>query len=223
MSTAQGWLTALAVGLVLMAGLLAGAETALARVSRVTVEELVRENRRGATKLAEVVVTKLPGHEPVEAADEVQRLRGPAARLIANMEASLAIPTATSVRAIPAKLLVDNRIVINNHLARRRGGKVSFTHLIAFAMVEAVSDMPVMNSAYVVQDDKPAVLTPAHVNLGLGAELAARITEQCFYSLEAPVLRVGGFDAPYPASRIEEEFLPDLDRLLDAVDRTFSF
>ena len=120
---------------------------------------------------AEVVVTKLPGHEPVEAADEVQRLRGPAARLIANMEASLAIPTATSVRAIPAKLLVDNRIVINNHLARRRGGKVSFTHLIAFAMVEAVSDMPVMNSAYVVQDDKPAVLTPAHVNLGIAIDL----------------------------------------------------
>ena len=52
----------------------------------------------------------------------------------------------------------------------------------------------------------------AHVNLGMGAEVAARITEQCFYSLEAPVLRVGGFDTPYPASRIEEEYLPDLDR-----------
>ena len=70
---------------------------------------------------------------------------------------------------------------------------------------------------------KEKVVHEAHVNLGLGAELAARITEQCFYSLEAPVLRVGGFDAPYPASRIEEDFLPDLDRLLDAVDRTFSF
>ena len=63
----------------------------------------------------------------------------------------------------------------------------------------------------------------AHVNLGLGAELAARVTEECFYSLEAPVLRVGGMDTPYPASRIEEDFLPDLDRVLDAVDRTFSF
>ena len=60
----------------------------------------------------------------------------------------------------------------------------------------------------------------AHVNLGMGAELAARITEECFYSLEAPVLRVGGFDTPYPPSRIEEDFLPDLDRVLDAVDRT---
>jgi pyruvate dehydrogenase E1 component beta subunit len=69
-----------------------------------------------------------------------------------------------------------------------------------------------------------AVVThEAHANLGMGAEVAARITEQCFYSLEAPVLRVGGFDTPYPPSRIEEEYLPDLDRLLDAVDRTFDF
>jgi 2-oxoisovalerate dehydrogenase E1 component beta subunit len=63
----------------------------------------------------------------------------------------------------------------------------------------------------------------AHVNLGMGAELAARVTEQCFYSLEAPVLRVGAFDMPYPPSRIEEEYLPDLDRVLDAVDRTFAY
>jgi 2-oxoisovalerate dehydrogenase E1 component beta subunit len=63
----------------------------------------------------------------------------------------------------------------------------------------------------------------AHVNLGMGAELAARITEECFYSLEAPVLRVGAFDTPYPPSRIEEDFLPDLDRVLDAVDRSMEF
>ena len=63
----------------------------------------------------------------------------------------------------------------------------------------------------------------ASVNLGLGAELAARITEQCFYNLEAPVLRVGGFDTPYPASRMEEAFLPDLDRILDAVDRSLAY
>jgi pyruvate dehydrogenase E1 component beta subunit len=63
----------------------------------------------------------------------------------------------------------------------------------------------------------------AHVNLGMGAELAARVSEECFYSLEAPVLRVGGFDTPYPPSRIEEDFLPDLDRVLDAVDRTLEY
>ncbi|QSB14729.1 alpha-ketoacid dehydrogenase subunit beta [Natronosporangium hydrolyticum] len=67
------------------------------------------------------------------------------------------------------------------------------------------------------------VVHEAPVNLGLGSEVAARITEQCFYSLESPVLRVGGFDTPYPASRLEEEYLPDLDRVLDAVDRTFGW
>jgi 2-oxoisovalerate dehydrogenase E1 component beta subunit len=63
----------------------------------------------------------------------------------------------------------------------------------------------------------------ANLNLGLGAELAARISEQCFYSLEAPVLRVGGFDIPYPPSRVEEEYLPDLDRVLDMVDRSLAY
>jgi pyruvate dehydrogenase E1 component beta subunit len=80
---------------------------------------------------------------------------------------------------------------------------------------------PVLDS---VRRTGRAVIThEAHVNLGMGSEVAARITEECFYSLEAPVLRVGGFDTPYPASRIEEDFLPDLDRVLDAVDRSLSF
>jgi 2-oxoisovalerate dehydrogenase E1 component beta subunit len=59
--------------------------------------------------------------------------------------------------------------------------------------------------------------------LGLGAELAALVTERCFYSLEAPVLRVGGFHSPYPPSRLEEHYLPDLDRVLDAVDRALAY
>jgi pyruvate dehydrogenase E1 component beta subunit len=67
------------------------------------------------------------------------------------------------------------------------------------------------------------VVHEAPMTLGLGAEIAARVTEECFYSLEAPVLRVTGFDTPYPAARVEEEYLPDLDRLLDAVDRSFGW
>jgi pyruvate dehydrogenase E1 component beta subunit len=63
----------------------------------------------------------------------------------------------------------------------------------------------------------------APVFLGMGAEVAARVTEECFYSLEAPVMRVGGFDTPYPPSRVEEDYLPDLDRILDAVDRSLAF
>jgi pyruvate dehydrogenase E1 component beta subunit len=67
------------------------------------------------------------------------------------------------------------------------------------------------------------VVHEAQVFLGVSAELAARITEKCFYSLEAPVLRVGGFATPYPPSRMEEHFLPDLDRVLDAVDRSLAY
>jgi 2-oxoisovalerate dehydrogenase E1 component beta subunit len=67
------------------------------------------------------------------------------------------------------------------------------------------------------------VVHEAPVFLGLGSEIAARVTEQCFYALEAPVLRVGGFHAPYPASRLEEDYLPDLDRVLDAVDRALAY
>jgi len=63
----------------------------------------------------------------------------------------------------------------------------------------------------------------APVYAGLGAEIAARVTEQCFYHLESPVLRVGGFAIPYPAAKAEDHYLPDLDRILDAVDRTFAF
>jgi 2-oxoisovalerate dehydrogenase E1 component beta subunit len=67
------------------------------------------------------------------------------------------------------------------------------------------------------------VVHEAPVTAGLGAEIAARVTQECFYHLEAPVLRVGGFSTPYPPSRLEEHYLPDLDRALDAVDRVFAF
>jgi pyruvate dehydrogenase E1 component beta subunit len=67
------------------------------------------------------------------------------------------------------------------------------------------------------------VVHEAPVTLGLGAEIAAQVTQECFYQLEAPVLRVGGYSTPYPPSRLEEYYLPDLDRVLDAVDRTFSY
>ncbi|HEY3438337.1 MAG TPA: multifunctional oxoglutarate decarboxylase/oxoglutarate dehydrogenase thiamine pyrophosphate-binding subunit/dihydrolipoyllysine-residue succinyltransferase subunit, partial [Actinotalea sp.] len=120
---------------------------------------------------AEVAATQ-PKHDESRPEPTVERLRGPAARVVANMEASLEVPTATSVRAIPAKLMVDNRIVMNNHLARTRGGKVSFTHLIGFAVVEALADMPVMNAGYTLADGKPAIVQPGSVNFGLAIDLA---------------------------------------------------
>jgi 2-oxoglutarate dehydrogenase E1 component len=102
---------------------------------------------------------------------EITRLKGPAGRVVINMEASLEVPTATSVRAIPAKLLIDNRVVINNHLTRSRGGKVSFTHLIGFALVEALEQMPEMNASYALDEGKPAIVRPAHINIGIAVDL----------------------------------------------------
>ncbi|HYS30979.1 MAG TPA: multifunctional oxoglutarate decarboxylase/oxoglutarate dehydrogenase thiamine pyrophosphate-binding subunit/dihydrolipoyllysine-residue succinyltransferase subunit, partial [Streptosporangiaceae bacterium] len=104
------------------------------------------------------------------AASEI-RLRGAASRTVANMEASLAVPTATSVRAVPAKLLVDNRIVINNHLARGRGGKISFTHMIGYAVVKALAIAPELNDSYAESDGKPVLVRPEHVNLGLAIDV----------------------------------------------------
>ncbi len=80
---------------------------------------------------------------------------------------------------------------------------------------------PVLES--VRRTGRVVVVHEATVNLGIGAEVAARVTEECFYALEAPVLRVGAFDTPYPPSRIEEEYLPDLDRVLDTVDRALAY
>ncbi|MFE5031309.1 multifunctional oxoglutarate decarboxylase/oxoglutarate dehydrogenase thiamine pyrophosphate-binding subunit/dihydrolipoyllysine-residue succinyltransferase subunit [Streptomyces sp. NPDC056683] len=102
---------------------------------------------------------------------ELVTLRGPAAAVAKNMNASLELPTATSVRAVPVKLLFDNRIVINNHLKRARGGKISFTHLIGFAMVQAIKAMPSMNWSFGEKDGKPTLVKPPHVNLGLAIDL----------------------------------------------------
>ncbi|WP_246170991.1 multifunctional oxoglutarate decarboxylase/oxoglutarate dehydrogenase thiamine pyrophosphate-binding subunit/dihydrolipoyllysine-residue succinyltransferase subunit [Pseudonocardia hierapolitana] len=101
-------------------------------------------------------------------------LRGAANAVVKNMNASLSVPTATSVRAVPAKLLADNRVVINNQLKRTRGGKVSFTHLIGYALVKALADFPVMNRHFSEQDGKPVVVQPDHVNLGLAIDLPGK-------------------------------------------------
>jgi 2-oxoglutarate dehydrogenase E1 component len=105
-------------------------------------------------------------------ASTLEPIRGVSARVVQSMEASLTVPTATSVRAIPAKLMIDNRIVINNHLKRGRGGKVSFTHIIAYAMIKALRAMPEMNAFYGELDGKPALGKPDHINLGIAIDLA---------------------------------------------------
>ena len=126
------------------------------------------------------VSTPAPAQAPVKPAPvlitpgaaTMEPLRGVAGRVVASMEASLSVPTATSVRAIPAKLMIDNRTVITNHLKRTRGGKVSFTHIIAYAMIKALRAMPEMNAFYGEVDGKPALGTPEHINLGIAIDLA---------------------------------------------------
>jgi multifunctional 2-oxoglutarate metabolism enzyme len=114
-----------------------------------------------------------PVPEPSPASDQPTYtvLRGAPARTAANMDDSLRVPTATSVRSVPVKLLWDNRIVINNHLSRARGGKVSFTHLIGYALVKALKATPEMNVGFDTVDGKPTQITPAHINLGLAIDM----------------------------------------------------
>ncbi|WP_460545546.1 multifunctional oxoglutarate decarboxylase/oxoglutarate dehydrogenase thiamine pyrophosphate-binding subunit/dihydrolipoyllysine-residue succinyltransferase subunit [Glycomyces halotolerans] len=106
-----------------------------------------------------------------DGASVTRPLKGVAAKVAQNMDASLEIPTATSVRAVPAKLLFDNRVVINNHLRRSQGGKVSFTHVIGYALVQAVKAHPSMNTSYKEVDGKPTLVTPEHINLGLAIDV----------------------------------------------------
>ncbi|GAA4786223.1 multifunctional oxoglutarate decarboxylase/oxoglutarate dehydrogenase thiamine pyrophosphate-binding subunit/dihydrolipoyllysine-residue succinyltransferase subunit [Actinomycetospora chlora] len=116
-----------------------------------------------------------PGGSGDGSAETTKPLRGAANAIAKNMTASLQLPTATSVRAVPAKLLADNRIVINNHLRRTRGGKVSFTHLLGYAMVRALEAFPNMNRHFSEDEKgKPAVVDPGHVNLGLAMDLKAK-------------------------------------------------
>ena len=128
---------------------------------------------------APIVSTPAPAQAPIKpapvlitpSAATMEPLRGVAGRVVASMEASLSVPTATSVRAIPAKLMIDNRTVITNHLKRTRGGKLSFTHILAYAMIKALRSMPEMNVFYGELDGKPALGRPEHINLGIAIDL----------------------------------------------------
>ena len=120
----------------------------------------------------QVGLSSIPTGEDAEGTEAPPRvLRGPAARVVVNMEASLEVPTATSVRSMPGKLLIDNRQIINNQLTRGRGGKVSFTHLIGYALVRALTDMPDMNVGFTTVEGKPAVVSHQSVNLGLAIDI----------------------------------------------------
>ena len=134
-------------------------------------QKLVRDRSLQSPTPADPIVKPVPVLSTPDAA-RLEPIRGVGARVVSSMEGSLTVPTATSVRAVPAKLMIDNRIVINNHLKRARGGKVSFTHLIAFAMIKALRQMPEMNAFFGEIEGKPAVGHPEHINLGIAIDLA---------------------------------------------------
>ena len=129
------------------------------------------------------------------------RMKGAAARTARNMEASLSIPTATSARDIPAKVLIENRAVINGHLLHTHGGRVSFTHLIGWAVVEALTEMPSMNVSYTTDDaGRPTLHAPAHVAFGLAIDVPAPDGERRLLVpsiKKADLMDAAGFVAAY--------------------------
>src|SRR3970282_264101 len=103
--------------------------------------------------------------------DEVKAIAGSSAKILENMETSLTIPVATSQRTIPVKLLEENRTIINKSLKKNDGGKISFTHLISWAILKAIKAIPALNNAFTIIDGKPHVIQRKSVNLGLAIDI----------------------------------------------------
>src|ERR1039458_8624179 len=106
--------------------------------------------------------------------DQLQPLRGAAGRLAENMSASVGIPLATSQRTIAVKVMDENRRIVNQHRTLLGRGKVSYTHLIGWAIVKALEEVPALNTAYVEQDGRPFRVTPARINLGIAVDVSGK-------------------------------------------------
>jgi len=142
---------------------------------------------------------------PVLEGDVVQPLRGVAARIAGNMEASLGVPTATSQRTIPMRLLEENRRVLNSYLARRKA-KLPMTPIIGWALVRAAKEFPGMNAAFTEVDGQPARVDRGHVNFGLAVDVEGRNGQ---HSLLVPVVK--------KAETLNfAEFMRECDRLIKA-------
>jgi len=117
-----------------------------------------------------------PAEPPAVAKEEVklEPLKGPAARLAQNMEASLSVPTATSVRHVPVKLMAENRRLINQYQRYIGGDKVSFTHIIGWAVVQALKKFPNMNTSYRRDNGTAYHVIPRHINLGIAVDIQRR-------------------------------------------------
>ncbi|AKK05565.1 2-oxoglutarate dehydrogenase E1 component [Corynebacterium mustelae] len=132
-------------------------------------DEVAKEAKKAA---AAKKLEKSPLGRAVALPDAGEKaLKGIFKAIAKNMDESLEVPTATSVRDMPVKLMFENRAIINEHMQRTHGGKVSFTHIIGYALVKALMAHPDMNNSYAVIDGKPTVITPEHINLGLAIDL----------------------------------------------------
>ncbi|HEY1945504.1 MAG TPA: multifunctional oxoglutarate decarboxylase/oxoglutarate dehydrogenase thiamine pyrophosphate-binding subunit/dihydrolipoyllysine-residue succinyltransferase subunit [Bryobacteraceae bacterium] len=112
--------------------------------------------------------------EEKAASDQLIPLRGAAARIAENMTASLAIPVATSQRQMPVRVIEENRNIINKYRSRQGRGKLSFTHIIAWAIVKALKTNPALNHAFAENGGEPFRVVRAHVNIGLAVDIAAK-------------------------------------------------
>ncbi len=102
---------------------------------------------------------------------EYKAIIGPSKKIVENMEESLAVPTATSTRRIPVKVLEENRKIINDHQAKRSRGKVSFTHIIAYAIIKALNAYPNMKHGFAEINGAPSRLEHKMVNLGIAIDI----------------------------------------------------
>ena len=130
-----------------------------------------------AKKQAPVAAPAEKKSAPVPVVDpnaEVSAIRGPALKIVENMETSLTVPTATSERRIPVKLLDENRILINKYLAANDRGKASYTHLIAWAILRALDEFPQLNDGFAEVEGTPSRIKRPHVNLGIAVDLTKK-------------------------------------------------
>ncbi|MBN1634524.1 MAG: multifunctional oxoglutarate decarboxylase/oxoglutarate dehydrogenase thiamine pyrophosphate-binding subunit/dihydrolipoyllysine-residue succinyltransferase subunit [Ignavibacteria bacterium] len=105
------------------------------------------------------------------AGEDAVPIRGAAARIIENMDSSLSIPTATSMRTMSARVLEENRRILNKYMKQEGRGKLSYTHIIGWAIVQAVKDIPVMNNAFTIVENEPVMIKRRDINIGLAIDL----------------------------------------------------
>ncbi|HKO98855.1 MAG TPA: multifunctional oxoglutarate decarboxylase/oxoglutarate dehydrogenase thiamine pyrophosphate-binding subunit/dihydrolipoyllysine-residue succinyltransferase subunit [Pyrinomonadaceae bacterium] len=141
-----------------------GDRTTASAASRATVAEKTKPEQQQQAQPAPAATTDV----------EVVPIRGAALKIVENMEASLAVPTATSQRRIPVKLLDENRRLINKHLQENFRGKASYTHLIAWALLRALDEFPQLNDGYDLVEGSPARLRRAGINLGIAIDLTKK-------------------------------------------------